>query len=152
MLTILLLSFALVAAKTQPQENPQSRVKLEVRLAESSASEGLQELIIEGTSEKLYVHKEVIISNKDVVAASPIPSLVPDSFDLEIEFSNEGAKKISKASSENIGKRIAILIDGKVIVAPVLRSTISNKAVIAGSAPSFTKNEAEELARKIVAP
>jgi len=149
---ILLLSLALVAAKIDVQENPQDRVKIEFRLAESSPSEGLQELPIEGTSEKLYVHKEVIVSNKDVVAARPIPSLVPNSFDIEIEFSDEGAKKISKASAENIGKRIAILIDGKAIVAPIVRSTISNKAVIAGSAPSFTKAEAEELARKIVAP
>ena len=150
--TILILSLALVASKTEVQQNPQNRVKIEFRLAESSPSEGLQEVSIEGASEKLYVHKEVIVSNKDVVAARPIPSLVPNSFDLEIEFSDEGAKKITKATTENIGKRIAILIDGKVIVAPVVRSTISNKAVIAGSAPSFTRNEAEDLARKIVAP
>jgi len=150
--TILILSLALVASKTEVQENPQNRVKIEFRLAESSPSEGLQEVSIEGTSEKLYVRKEVIVSNKDVVAARPIPSLVPNSFDIEIEFSDEGAKKIAKATSENIGKRIAILIDGKAIVAPVVRSTISNKAVIAGSAPSFTRYEAEDLARKIVAP
>ena len=152
MLSILLLSLTLVAAQTEIQASQQNPAKIEFRLAESSPSKGLQELKIEGTSEKVYVHKEAIISNKDVVAARPIPSLVPNSFDIEIEFSDEGAKKISKASTENIGKRIAILIDGKAIVAPVLRSTISNKAVIAGSAPSFTKDEAEELARKIVAP
>jgi preprotein translocase subunit SecD len=150
--TILILSLALVASKTEVQENPQNRVKIEFRLAESSPSEGLQEVSIEGTSEKLYVRKEVIVSNKDVVAARPIPSLVPNSFDIEIEFSDEGAKKISKATTENLGKRIAILIDGKAIVAPVVRSTISKKAVIAGSAPSFTRDEAENLARKIVAP
>ncbi|HKA19621.1 MAG TPA: hypothetical protein VKN18_15125 [Blastocatellia bacterium] len=149
--TILLLSLLLVGAKTEIQEKP-DRVMIEFRLAESSPSEGLQELTIEGTSERLYVHKEVIITNKDVVAARPIPSFVPNSFDIEIEFSDDGAKKISKASTENIGKRIAILIDGKAVVAPLLRSTISNKAVIAGSAPSFTRNEAEELARKIMAP
>ena len=150
--TILLLSLALFAPRAEIQEKQQDRVKIEFRLAESSPSKRLQELTIEGTSEKLYVHKEVIVNNKDLVAARPIPSLVPNSFDIEIEFSVAGAKKISKASTENIGKRIAILIDGKAIVAPVLRSTISNKAVIAGSAPSFTKDEAEELARKIVAP
>jgi len=149
--TILLLSLLLVGAKTEIQEKP-DRVMIEFRLAESSPSEGLQELTIEGTSQRLYVHKEVIITNKDVVAARPIPSFVPNSFDIEIEFSDDGAKKISKASTENIGKRIAILIDGKAVVAPLLRSTISNKAVIAGSAPSFTRNEAEELARKIMAP
>jgi len=148
---IVLLSLALVGANSRVQEKPQARVVIEFRLAESLPSDELQEAVLEGTSEKLYLHKEVIISNKDVVAAHPIPSFTPRSFDIEIELSNEGAKRISKASTENIGKRIAVLIDGKVIVAPVLRSTISHKAVIAGSAPSFTKEEAEGLARKIVA-
>jgi preprotein translocase subunit SecD len=151
MLSIFLLSLALLAANTQVQENPQQRVKTEFRLAEVSPSQGLEELTLEGTSEKLYLHKEVIISNKDIVAARPIPSLVPNSFDIEIEFSEGGAKKIARASTDNIGKRLAILIDGKAIVAPVLRSTISHKAVISGRAPSFSREEAEELVRKIVA-
>jgi len=149
---ILLVSLTLNSAIFQAQEKPQARVILEFRLVESSSSEGLKKVTLEGTSEELYLHKDVIISNKDVVAARPIPSLVPNSFDIEIEFSKEGSKKISIASTENIGKRIAILIDGKAIVAPVVRSTISHKAVIAGRAPSFTREEAEELARKIIAP
>jgi preprotein translocase subunit SecD len=148
---IVLLSLALVGANIHVQQRPQARVIIEFRLAESSPSDDLQEVVLEGTSEKLYLHKEIIISNKDVVAARPIPSFTPRSFDIEIEFSDEGAERISRASTENIGKRIAILIDGKVVVAPVLRSSISHKAVLAGSAPSFTKEEAEDLARKIVA-
>jgi preprotein translocase subunit SecD len=149
--TIFFMCLALLAANTQAQESTKTRVILEFRLAEISPSEGLQEVTIEDTNEKLYLHKEVIINNKDVAAARAIPSFTPRSFDIEIEFSEEGADRISRVSAENIGKHIAILMDGKVIVAPILRSAISHKAVITGRAPSFTKEEAEELARKIVA-
>jgi len=149
--TIFAMCLAILSANTKAQESPKARVILEFRLAETSPSEGLREVTIDDTNEKLYLHKDVIISNKDVAAARAIPSLTPRSFDIEIEFTEGGADRISRVSAENIGKRIAILMDGKVIVAPILRSAISHKAVIAGSAPSFTKEEAEELARKIVA-
>jgi preprotein translocase subunit SecD len=147
---IFFLTLALIP-NTQGKENPKARIQIEFRLAESSPSEGLQEVSIESTSEKLYLYKDVIISNTDVIAARVIPSYTINRFDVEIDFSEEAAQRISRITAENIGKQLAILIDGKVIVAPMLRSTISRKAVLAGSAPSFTKEEADELARKIVA-
>ena len=147
---IFFLSLALIP-NAQENEKPMTRVQIEFRLAESSPSEGLQEVSIESTAEKLYLHKDVIINNNDTIAARAIPSYTINRFDVEIEFSEEASQRISRITAANIGKRLAILIDGKVIVAPILRSTISRKAVLAGNAPSFTKEEADELARKIVA-
>jgi len=147
---IFFLSLALIP-NAQEKEKPKARVQIEFRLAESSPSEGLQEVSIESTAEKLYLYKDIIISNNDIIAARAIPSYTINRFDIEIDFSEEAAQRISRITTENIGKKLAILIDGKVIVAPILRSTISRKAVLAGNAPSFTKEEADELARKIVA-
>jgi preprotein translocase subunit SecD len=149
LLSILTLALVPLSTSIQSLANQHIGVRLEFRLAEPTPAEGLEETTIESTGEKLYLHKEAIITNKDVIEAWAVPSYAANRFDIAIDFSEEGAKRIAKASTENIGKRLAILVDGKVVYAPVLRTPISDKAIISGYMPSFTKEEAEQLARKI---
>ena len=49
-------------------------------------------------------------------------------------------------TGENTGKLLAILIDGKVIVAPRINARISNRAMIDGH---FTNEEAAKLIKRI---
>lgn len=51
---------------------------------------------------------------------------------VEFSFNSEGAKQFEKITSENIGKQLAIVLDGEVKSAPVIKSTISNNGVIEG--------------------
>ena len=63
---------------------------------------------------------------------------------VSLEFSSEGAEKFAKLTSENVGKRIAILLDGEVLTAPNVQEPITGgKAVITGSR---TLEEAHNLA------
>ncbi len=63
---------------------------------------------------------------------------------VSISFNSEGARIFERVTSENVGKRLAILLDGKVNSAPVIRDAISGgKAVIEGR---FTMEEASDLA------
>lgn len=63
---------------------------------------------------------------------------------LAISFNREGARIFERVTSENVGKRLAILLDGRVYSAPVIRDAISGgKAVIEGR---FTLEEATDLA------
>jgi len=54
-----------------------------------------------------------------------------------------GAEKFSRATRENIGKQLAIVLDGKVKSAPNIRSEIKDSGIIEGR---FTDQEAEDLA------
>jgi len=54
-----------------------------------------------------------------------------------------GASKFSRATRENIGKQLAIVLDGKVKSAPSIRSEIKDSGIIEGR---FTEQEAEDLA------
>jgi RNA polymerase sigma factor (sigma-70 family) len=66
---------------------------------------------------------------------------------IEIEFSQAGRDQFAQITKENINKRLAIVLDGQLYSAPVIRSEISGgKAQIAGS---FTEEEARQLAAKI---
>jgi protein-export membrane protein SecD len=61
-----------------------------------------------------------------------------------ISFNSEGATRFEKITGENVGKRLAIILDEKVFSAPVIREKISGGvATIEGR---FTIEEAKELA------
>lgn len=67
--------------------------------------------------------------------------------EVGLEFTREGAKRFAKVTSENVGKRLAILLDDKIISAPSIRSAISGgRAVIQGR---FTNEEAQRLSRQL---
>lgn len=69
---------------------------------------------------------------------------------VSIEFNSEGAKRFGKITSEHVGERLAILLDGEVQSAPVIRNPIlTGHAMIEGS---FTLQEARELANVLENP
>ncbi|HVN72952.1 MAG TPA: protein translocase subunit SecD, partial [Desulfomonilia bacterium] len=63
---------------------------------------------------------------------------------VSISFNSDGARIFEQVTRENVGKRLAILLDGRVYSAPVIRDAISGgKAMIEGR---FTDQEARDLA------
>ena len=128
----------------QPPDDRKPQV--EFRLAEDQPTEGMVEAEVEGTKEKVYLHRAAALTSADVAAAQA--AVDPNNLDpsIEIRFNEAGAKKVEKLSGDNIGRRLAVVVGGKVISAPVIRMKIGDRAVIAGK---FTKAEAEKLAAVI---
>ena len=63
---------------------------------------------------------------------------------VSFRFDTTGAQKFGKATSDNVGKRFAVILDGVVITAPVIRSAITGgSGIITGN---FTSQEATDLA------
>ncbi len=66
---------------------------------------------------------------------------------VSISWNDEGAKLFEKITGENVGKTIAIYLDGAIISAPVVNQAISGgQAIISGN---FTVTEARDLARRL---
>jgi protein-export membrane protein SecD len=64
-----------------------------------------------------------------------------------LEFNDEGAKLFGEITQRNIGKPVAIILDGQVLSAPNVQNAIlEGKAVITGS---FTIQEAKLLVRRL---
>lgn len=62
---------------------------------------------------------------------------------ISMKFNSRGAKLFEKITGENVGKRLAIILDNRVYSAPVIKDRISGgAAVIEGQ---FTAEEASEL-------
>jgi protein-export membrane protein SecD len=67
--------------------------------------------------------------------------------EVALQFDSVGTKLFADLTKRNLGKRIAIFIDGEIKSAPTVQSEISDgTAVITGSA---TIDEAKDLARKL---
>jgi len=121
-------------------------IRFEVRLAEDRPARGLREAKVSGSDRSIYLHDEVIVTNSDIAVARVAPGLRPSEYNVVIEFNSSGAEKMSAATANHIGKPIAILLDGRVVMAPVLRTLISASARITGN---FTRTQAERLVKGI---
>ena len=64
---------------------------------------------------------------------------------VQLKFNSKGVKKFATVTGENVGSRLAIVYDGKLVSAPNLQTQISDgECVIEGGFEEFS--EAEELA------
>ena len=136
-------SVAMDPAIQAPEKSP---VKFELRRAESKPAPGLTEAEVAGTKDKVYLHKDVAITNKDI-AATRATADASNKPAIEITLTKEGQKKFAELSREHQGRPLAIMADGKVLGAPTVRGKISgDRAVIHGN---FTKEEAERIANGI---
>ena len=65
-----------------------------------------------------------------------------DRFGVTVRLLETGASASNRRRAAHIGRPVAILIDGEVVTAPTVRSSISTMAVIDGS---YTRAEAERI-------
>lgn len=124
----------------------QAAVRFEVRLAENNPAPGLREAKVSGSDRSVYLRDEVIVNNGDIAAARVVPGDGPSQYSIGVEFNASGAGKIRAATGNHIGKPVAILLDGQVVMTPVVRVPIGASAVISDN---FTKAEAERIVNGI---
>jgi preprotein translocase subunit SecD len=94
----------------------------------------------------LNVEKAVLVDQKALKSAR----VSKDSFGkpiIEITFTKSGTEQFATITQENLHKRLAIVIDGRLTSAPTIQSPIPNgKAQISGD---FSKEAANDLAKRI---
>jgi hypothetical protein len=120
-------------------------VRFEVRLAEDKLAPGLREVKISGSDRSVYLHNEVVVSNSDIAAARLVQGS-PAQYSVGIEFNASGAEKMRAATGGHIGQPMAILLDGQVVMAPVVRASMGASAMITGN---FTRAQAERIVEGI---
>jgi len=67
--------------------------------------------------------------------------------EVSLKFDDEGTKLFAEITKKNIGKRVAIYLDGEIITAPTVQSEILNgEAVVTGD---YTVEEAKTLVKRL---
>ena len=90
------------------------------------------------------VRKEAVITGRDLKNARPSVSGETGLPDIQFSLTPTGAQKFGQATGENVGRRLAVILDGTVESAPVINSRITDQGVIQGS---FSQEEADTLAK-----
>lgn len=126
-------------------DQPSRPAPLEFRLAEERPAEGLVEAAVPGMDDKIYLRPTAELTQVDVADVKAARD-ERDSPQVELVFTAQGGAKMRKLTSSNNGKRLAILVGGKVVTAPTIRSTIGDRAVITGR---FSPAEVEQMVRTI---
>ena len=105
---------------------------------------GAEKLKYEDRDEEANVSKRIILSGDNLLDAQPRMNNQTNETVVSFTLDRVGAKRFGKATSNGIGKQLAIVLDGKIISAPVIRDTIaSGSGQISGG---FTFQSATDLA------
>jgi len=105
---------------------------------------GVEKLKYEDDIDEATVSKRIIISGDNLLDAQPQMDTQSNQTVVSFSLDRVGAKRFGKATSTGIGKQLAIVLDGKIISAPVIRDTIaSGNGQISGG---FTFQSATDLA------
>ena len=105
---------------------------------------GAEKLKFEENNEEAIVSKRIILSGDNLLDAQPRMNSETNETVVSFTLDRVGAKRFGKATSTGIGKQLAIVLDGKIISAPVIRDTIaSGSGQISGG---FTFQSATDLA------
>ena len=96
------------------------------------------------TGEEVIVNKKIIMSGENLVDAQPRVDNQSNNPMVAFTLDRYGAQKFGKVTTNNIGKRLAIVLDNKIISAPVIREAITGgSGTISGN---FSFQEVTDLA------
>ena len=117
--------------------------QLNFRLVSDNSEFGVDELVSE-IGETLKISKRIVMSGENLIDAQPSIKNQQNEPTVSFTLDRLGAQKFGRATTDNVGKRLAIVLDGKVISAPNINEPItSGNGMISGN---FTFQEATDLA------
>lgn len=93
----------------------------------------------------MVVSRSASVTGKNLINAQMNidPTQLPDPVYVSLEFDQEGTQKFAEVTSANVGRRLAIVLDGTVRSAPNLKTAITDgRCIISGG---FQPEEAKEL-------
>ncbi|HEX4113301.1 MAG TPA: protein translocase subunit SecD [Stellaceae bacterium] len=96
-----------------------------------------------GPAGSIVVKRRIMVSGDTLTDAQPTFENGNEPV-VSFKFDSTGARRFGEATRDNVGKRFAIVLDNKVISAPVIREAIlGGQGIISGS---FTVQSASDLA------
>jgi len=113
-------------------------------VSEDDNNFGSEILFFEEGTKKLRVNKRIILNGDNLINARPDFSNSTNETTVNFTLDRVGAKKFARITSKNIGKKLAIILDNKIISAPQIRESImGGNGQISGN---FTFQSATDLA------
>jgi RNA polymerase sigma factor (sigma-70 family) len=127
----------------------------EMRLVLDSASPDSEQLIQlrqgpapgQTFSEPLNVQKKPLLDRSALKSAAVQKNRVTGTLEVEITFTEQGAKRFAEVTRDNVGRRLAFVVDGKICCSPKVEEEIpGGKIPISGP---FSEQGAAQLAARL---
>jgi preprotein translocase subunit SecD len=115
----------------------QAQGALEIRAASNTAVAGWQEMSLPGGG-TVWVSTTNALTSADIARVRPRTDANGQQT-VGMVFTAEGARKMAQLSAAQANKPIALLLDGKVVWAPVVRSSIEKEATLSGVTPEVVR-------------
>ncbi len=114
---------------------------------EASESKAVRAIAWHGKVETFAAEQLPCLTAEDVANATVTVDPSDASPSVSVSLTEFGAQILKRASKENIGKKLAIVADGRVVSAPTIRDTIGGgEAIITGN---FSDSEAYDLVERL---
>ena len=99
---------------------------------------GSEKLRFENSEEEALVSKRIILSGDNLIDAQPRMDSQTNQTIVSFSLDRLGAKRFGKATTEGVGRRLAIVLDNKIISAPIIQDAIvSGNGQITGGGLDF---------------
>ena len=118
--------------------------QLNFRLVTDKDNDFGSEKMTSENGEEIVVNKKIIMSGENLIDAQPRVDNQSNNPMVSFTLDRYGAQKFGKVTTNNVGKRLAIVLDNKIISAPVIREAITGgSGTISGN---FSFQEVTDLA------
>ena len=117
--------------------------QLNFRLVADNEEFGVDKMVSE-IGEELNVSKRIIMSGENLIDSQPSFNNQSNQPTVSFTLDRLGAQKFGRTTTDNVGKRLAIVLDGNIVSAPSINEPItSGSGIISGN---FSFQEATDLA------
>jgi len=120
---------------------------VQFRLFDDTGETGAQAMITEDTGEQLFLGREVLLNLNDVAQVEVKSLRGGNSYHVYLVLTRTSKWKFSEITGNNVGRRLGIFVDGK-----LLRTPRINEQIDTGKIPVYlnvTASEAERLKAQI---
>ena len=119
-------------------------------VSETEDDFGSEPIFFEDNQNQLNISKRVILSGDNLISAKPSFDNRNNQTTVNISLDRAGSKKFARVTTNSVGKRLAIILDNKILSAPsIAEPIVGGTAVITGN---FTFQSATDLARSGALP
>jgi len=116
-------------------------VSFAIHLLAGGPGRGVVEAASPEGGEPVHIHQERHVSNADIESAWV--EQADTGCQVGVRLTDEGTEKLARLTRNHIGERLALVIDGEVVMAPTIRSEITQDLVLTGD---FSDSRCQEIA------
>lgn len=120
---------------SEPVIQKDSKSRILIQIAGETDTEKARQMLGTVAVLKFVDEKgQVVLDGKDIKRAGVAANQTGGGYEVPLELKDQGIEKFAKATRENVGKPISIMLDDQVISSPVVSTEIANgNAVITGN-------------------